>query len=812
MNRTWLVLASLVLLWLFGFHAVVKAEPPAATEPEMLLAIGGTGGAYFLAEPGPLVVDVQKRDLNRRGRRTELRAILVGPDRRLLGEVTLPDDGKPRGSGPGPLQQARLSADVNRKGVYGLNVTVSQDRYGDEIAWGFTTNCPHWLIETARGHRDAPHEEPIVLLGPDRPGDVCFLPRRGSFGVELTGLPEGVEAIQVFDGEGTLVETLKPDASGRASATLPAHVHRDAVPWRLHLPVQRATVQIDGVTRWDPGDLYPNLTCWTPRASSFFPLLEYRWILTPYRRTVYGKPGEPGEIAFEVHNNSARETTVGLSLEFPDAEWPVELSAGRVVLRPKHTQDVVLRYEVPPEGRTRVCHVRATPAKDPGFSTYSTLTVKGGVAPASEPLDVPIVLKPYRHENEQWGYLPDYPVENQIYFDPENRPFVRTGTGLATWREGAWAASELGAAVQSRVPPFEGKSFGVPSSKVAFDRAGDVYLLATAGSRAALLHSGDHGKTFAAYMIPGRQRERRAWDIEQFSGHNRPEGPPPVLRYTQTARDPRLIWRRINDLELFLPQKTGGRLELGEPVLVTRKCIGLAAHSGIPSTVVSRGSKVHVVWAEATDPSEKVPGVPTYVATCDRRSRTLGEPALVGYGPPANDVHNTPSITMDGRGHLHVLAGTHGRPFPYARSLQPNDAHGGWAEAVPTAEGLRQTYIGLVCGPDDTLHAAMRLWRHGEEPFPASHHGTLAYQCKRPGEPWGAPRVLIVPPFSEYSVYYHRLTIDRRGRLFLSYDYWSTYWFYRNDHRGSRRALLMSDDGGDTWRLADTPALVPGSE
>jgi len=28
--------------------------------------------------------------------------------------------------------------------------------------------------------------------------------------------------------------------------------------------------------------------------------------------------------------------------------------------------------------------------------------------------------------------------------------------------------------------------------------------------------------------------------------------------------------------------------------------------------------------------------------------------------------------------------------------------------------------------------------------------------------------VLIVPPFSEYSVYYHRLTIDRRGRLFLS--------------------------------------------
>jgi hypothetical protein len=58
-----------------------------------------------------------------------------------------------------------------------------------------------------------------------------------------------------------------------------------------------------------------------------------------------------------------------------------------------------------------------------------------------------------------------------------------------------------------------------------------------------------------------------------------------------------------------------------------------------------------------------------------------------------------------------------------------------------------------------------------------------------------------VAPFSEYSIYYHRLTIDRLGRLFLSYNYWSTYWFYRNDHPGHRRALIMSADGGDAWKL-----------
>jgi hypothetical protein len=384
------------------------------------------------------------------------------------------------------------------------------------------------------------------------------------------------------------------------------------------------------------------------------------------------------------------------------------------------------------------------------------------------------------------------------------------GGAVATWRDGAWVATDAKRDAKPGDGPRRDRSWGLASSKIAFDRDGDMYLLASAGGGPALLHSADGGKTFAVCPIPGRGGRHGAWDIEQFSGHNMPDGPPPILCYTQTAADPKRIWRRINDLELYLPRKTGGRVSIGQPVLVSKQCIGLSAHSGIPSTVVSRGAKVHVVWAEATDPEEKVPGVPTFVATYDRQSGALGKPALVGYGPPANDVHNTPSIAMDSQGHLHVLVGTHGQPFPYARSLKPDDAHSGWTEAVLTGEGLPQTYIGLVCGPDDTLHAVFRLWQHGKEPFPASHHATLAYQRKRPGKPWEAPRVLIVPPFSEYSVYYHRLTIDRAGRLFLSYDSWSTYWFYRTDHAGRRRALLMSPDGGETWKLAQTGDLVAG--
>lgn len=138
--------------------------------------------------------------------------------------------------------------------------------------------------------------------------------------------------------------------------------------------------------------------------------------------------------------------------------------------------------------------------------------------------------------------------------------------------------------------------------------------------------------------------------------------------------------------------------------MISKMCIGLSAHSGIPSTVVSRDDRVHVAWGEATDPEVKVLGLPAYAATYNRTTGELSQPALIGYGPPPNDIHNSPSIAIDSAGYLHVLGGTHGQPFPYARSLEPNDAGAGWTETVSVGENTRQTYIGFVCDENDTLH------------------------------------------------------------------------------------------------------------
>ena len=765
------------------------------------MLLGGVGGVYLLATPGELVIEVEKRDRNERDRHTELRAVLVGPDRGVVQEVTIPDDGRPVGSGLGPPQRVRLTTHVERGGIYALNVTVSQDRYGEDALWGFSTNCPRYLIETSRGHRDARHEEPIVLYCSGGSGDVCFAPRAGAFGLEVGGLPEGVEALELFDAEGGLIENIEVDEDGCAAHVFAEERERVSGVWRLHLPVQQATVQIDGVTRWERGELHEDLSLWTDDADAHFPLAQYRWMLTPYSRTVYAPAESDGEFGFQVHNNGAETRVFELSLEFPGEEWPARLSTERVEVGAGEVESVSVAYTAGPENAARACHVRIAPQADPEVTTYSTLWVKSGAAPVSRALDMPLLLAPYRHENEQFGYRPDYPLATEVYFDLGNRPFTWAGKALYTRREGKWIA----------VDPVEKARQGstIPSgrvhmacSKVAFDRGGGLYAVAAVDGRDAVLYSADGGVSFAACPLGDEDGPRGAYDIEQFSGHNLVDGPPPVLHSVQTEADERLIWRRVCTLDLLLPEERSGGLVAGEPIRVSDQSLGVGSHSGIPSAVVSHGSRVHVIWAEATDPDEDVPGVPTYVVTYDRDAGRLGEPALIGYGAPANDVHNRPSLVVDSRGFLHALAGTHGAPFQYARSLRPNDAGGGWTEAESV--GDRQTYIGLVCGPDDTLHLVYRMWRHNREPHPASYHASLAYQRKRPGEPWSPPRVLVAAPFSEYSIFYHKLTVDRRGRLFLSYDYWSTYWFYRMDRRGCRRSLMMSADAGDAWKLVES--------
>lgn len=838
------------IIWAMGapffVQQAISSQAGEGAPLEMSWAVSGTGGAHLLVEPGELEIRVLKRDLSvTRAAGAELKAMLLSPDREILDTVSVPHSGRRSDGGKGPVQSAMLRARVERPGICLLQITTAGDRHGVNVEWAIETNAAGWVLENARGHRDDEHREPIVMYQPERSADVYFLPRRGEFTIEVEALPPDAAPLLLFDADGKKIAEIpvekerrtairgymqmprpdRPEAS--AAFTVAADQSRGDRPWRLHLPQAQFLLEIEGVTRWSQRDLFPDQAVWTPVGESWFPFLENRWLISPYHRTAHVRPGAGKEIQFTVYNNAAEARVIDLKIEFPGAPWDVRLSSSRVSLKPQSQAKITARFNGPRDGVERIAHVRATPRGEGGVTTYATLRARGDTSPEPEPLDLPHVLEPYAHENRQYGYLPDYAVDNDLYFDMENHGFVVDGSYLHREKDGKWVTIDLRKAVKETVPPGAGTSWRAAGTKIAFDAANHVYLLGMSGRNIALLRSDDGGETFTAYVIEGREGERRSWDLEQFSGHNVPDGPPAVVRLTRTDRNAglpparlgkQLRWRSTNDLELIIAEETKeGGLQFHEPVKLTELALGTSMHSGIPSMVVSRGAKVHVVWGEATNPeasTDEVPGVPAYVATYDRETRTAGEPVYMSFGPPPNDAHNTPSITMDGKGYLHVVVGTHGRPFQYLRSLKPNDAYSGWTEAIRTSEEeLRQTYVGLVCDAEDNLHLVFRLWRSGEEHLDGNLWAALAHQRKPFGGEWEKPQILVAPPLSEYSIYYHRLTVDRKGNIVLNYDYWSTSWFYRNDSRGPvaagsgregrgwGRSVIMSPDNGKTWRF-----------
>ena len=333
-------------------------------------------------------------------------------------------------------------------------------------------------------------------------------------------------------------------------------------------------------------------------------------------------------------------------------------------------------------------------------------------------------------------------------------------------------------------------------------------MLANKRKKNLLLYSRDHCRTWQVHELPPG-----TFSVEHWTGHNEIAGPPPIALMTSHAPHPARFASR-NALRLLFPRKTRKGLDLGEPVLVTNDCFGMAQHSGGASFAATRDGKTHIVWAEVTD--EKVPGSPTYVATYDHATGRLGDKVFLAYAPPINDVHNTPSICLDSEGYLHVITGAHGASFYYLRSKHPHDATGGWTTPAPTLttghkgkdgkESGRQTYLAFVCDPNDTLHIAFRQWRRGVDPYHTGRlYAALSYQRKKKGQPWEDGRPLLVSPVPSYSIFYHKLGMDHRGRLYLSYSYWSTAKAYKGlPGRYHFRSMLCSRDAGHTWHLATT--------
>jgi hypothetical protein len=548
-------------------------------------------------------------------------------------------------------------------------------------------------------------------------------------------------------------------------------------------------------------------------------------------------PGESATIDYRLRNQTdEREafdlTTTGdraLSASVIEPESPVERSGERYANIADLTVEATLAEDAE-VGAEYIGSLTATAQSDPSVVESAGIRVICGESPVGDQLDMPIVLERYQHENYQFGYAPDY-IENEVYFDLENRPWIRHRTEhkypsnyLQTLIDGSWVERSFVPALERAYPDFRGFYMGGGSmaAKWAFDGQNGGYttahMLREEGPRMnALVFTPDEGRSYEAHGFDGDRH-----DIEQFTGHNALTDPPPFLSYERTAPH-EATYCAYHNLWLYTPERTGDSVEIGEPVLVSDRCLGSCQHSGGPASSVTRDGKTHVAWGEVT--TEDVPGVPTYVATYDHETGEFGEPVFMAYAPPINDVHNVPAITMDSEGYIHVVTGAHGDNFKYRRSLEPNDAYSGWTETVNVLESGRvdpdtdedgrgaQTYISLVCDQDDNLHIVFRQWRKGVDDYHGDNiYAALSMQTKPKGEEWGPARPMVIPVVDGYSIYYHKLTTDRLGNLYLSYSYWTSHHTYQPDfpQHFHNRAVIVSKDQGETWKLVETEDFEQG--
>jgi hypothetical protein len=396
----------------------------------------------------------------------------------------------------------------------------------------------------------------------------------------------------------------------------------------------------------------------------------------------------------------------------------------------------------------------------------------------------------------------DFEAPSALAFDSRNIPYMfhsrepeSFGT-IYTLRDGKWMRLSYLEALKRAFPDLERPDtrWVHALGTITIDDSDGLYAIVFVRKdggrrRPVLLYSPDRGKSFQVYELPGNPGQAC---LEVRVGHNDLSGPPAIgLLKFRKAYPTR--WTSYHRLSVLLPAKKGGRLELGEPITITEDCFGMSNHSGGYSFAVTTGRKTHLTYAEI--PKKRGGGNPTYVATIDRGTRkVIAKRFLVTATPKKADVHSTPVIAVDGKGRLHVVAGSHGQHFYYLRSLKPDTIEGGWTDAGLV--GRRGTYATLVCDRQDTLHTIYRV------------HPKLFYQHRAAdAERWSKAEVLVRAPkgHKEYTIFYHRLFMDRADAIYLSF----TFFEMKTKGKGRYpRALALSEDGGRTWKLATTATFL----
>lgn len=437
----------------------------------------------------------------------------------------------------------------------------------------------------------------------------------------------------------------------------------------------------------------------------------------------------------------------------------------------------------------------------------------------------------FRGEAALFGYAPFYDP-NPIAFDPDNKPYIRVAGRVQTQGpNGEWVEHDIDDSIRRYYQTQRiNRNFIILGGqfidqRITFDSRGDAYTIARVASGKNhwryLMHSRDNCVTWDAYLLPLVDHIR----IEFNDGHNTLDQPPVLLLLEGKT------------LSMIMPRRNAnGTIAVPDPVTVSTDSLLVPNHSGAANSAISVGGQVFVVYPLASQ-YQSLDGTSQFVMAFDRDTGAVTTPQTflgnVGEGVP--DDHNRPAITADSQGHLHAVLGGHHNDLYYLKSDAPLDASS-WSTPVTIGKTVQQglnrgghTYNSLLCDANDQLHVVTRWAGDYIYKFHLSYNTGDAETGT-----WATQKPLVSPFRTHYSVWYHHLSMDREGRLFLNYLYYGNQ--LNAEHLAAYKqiwpedgvpdsarpypaqerieeikphdpAILFTDNAGEDWQLATSPDL-----
>ena len=469
----------------------------------------------------------------------------------------------------------------------------------------------------------------------------------------------------------------------------------------------------------------------------------------------------------------------------------------------------------------------------------------------------------YTRERELYGYNPRF-MPMPVFFDRDNRPYMITavppgnkvGDNRSHYQrfsitenafiqtlddDGNWVVYDIGEIMKGLFPSEEDYKPAIQTGynythKIFFDEDNRLYFYTVAANPKL---SG----TLFLYTDSNREK----WDsfrfanvlnpsVESYDSFNFAEVGLPTMSYYERVDGGRFI--AFAELD---KSKSGELIFKGHNRAVSEDAAFSGSHSGYLNFTVTTEGRIHFFWIDMANQDVEDH---TTQRTCyfDKKTGRFSEPKKLGstFALPwtnANDgktysgpnTHNGPAVTIDSENVLHVVLGGHGSQAKYTYSTDNGDS---WAEAIDLpGENSNNSYPTLITDKQGTVHLVYRatlkpVFYEDQERTGGDYR--LSYARKKLGQPWECMSGLVVPGNDSYSIYMQTLTIDRLGRLFLHYYYRADILSERDKQlyrakwpdapdpevqsniRTHDPVIIMSDDGGDSWRIAKTEDFVNG--